>query len=114
MFLNHKWNLYLSDNYLLTVSVGPCFDENKDDQSTNMGGGGCHGKKDTVEACQKLCQDTSGCKRFVYVKNTYNGVHGTGIRKTCCLKDKDDASYKEVQDVVSGPAKCSNHSESIF
>jgi len=92
-----------------TAPTGPCFDENKDDQSTNMGGGGCHGKKDTVEACQKLCQDTSGCKRFVYVKNTYNGVHGTGIRKTCCLKDKDDASYKEVQDVVSGPAKCSNH-----
>ena len=72
-----------------------------------MGGCGC-GKQDTVEACQKLCQATSGCKRFVYVKDTYNGVHGTAARKNCCLKDSNIANYVVVDDIVSGPAQCGN------
>ena len=66
-------------------------------------------KKDNAYECQRLCQETSGCKRFVYITDTYNGVHGTGIRKNCILKDQNPI-YKVVKDIVSGPAKCPSES----
>ena len=86
--------------------VTDCFDKNKDDQSQNMGDD-CT-KKESIRECQILCQETRGCKRFVYVKDTYNGIHGTGMRKCCILKDKSVPIYKIVQGLVSGPAQCFN------
>ena len=83
-----------------------CFNDNKDDQSHNIDSGSSCTKKDSSYECQKSCEETSGCKRFVYIRDTYNGVYGTGIRKCCFLKDQDVPNYKKVQDLVSGPAKC--------
>ena len=86
------------------MPVLDCFDENLDDTSLNMDVGGFVYVY-TIRECQKLCQNTIGCRRFVYIKFRHGG-HGASPRNNCKLKDERIANYKVVQDVVSGPAFC--------
>ena len=83
-----------------------CFSQNEDDASPNMGASRSCQKTNTIQECQMLCQNTNGCKRFVYVTDAYNGDYGIGARGSCCLKDQTLPDYRDVQDVVTGPAQC--------
>ena len=60
-------------------------------------------KKSSVKECQKSCQETNGCKRFVYVTGTHKQADW---RELCCLKNEAVANYKVEQDIVSGPVQC--------
>ena len=71
----------------------------------------CSTKRDTYKECQIMCRETKGCKRFLYIKDTYNGRHGAPARKCCILKNGNDPVYKDLQDAVSGPAQCPGASE---
>ena len=66
---------------------------------------GCTKKMNSRE-CQLLCQQTSGCVRFIYVENTYNGIHGPGARMNCCLRNDLSGEAVFLQDVVAGPVYC--------
>ena len=64
-------------------------------------------KKANEYQCQKLCQETDGCKRFTYVRNTYNGEYATQLLHCCILRDgQDGPKYKVLQGLVSGPVRC--------
>ena len=87
------------------VLESDCFLENQDYQAPNLNHG-CT-KTETVQKCQLLCQETPGCVKFSYLTPFYDGVHGTGVRQNCCLKDDEQAPAMVMQDLVSGPAYCS-------
>ena len=63
-------------------------------------------QKDSVSDCQLLCQQTSGCKAFTYITNSYNGEHGEGARGKCHLKSVNNGPRVRVEGLVSGPKFC--------
>ena len=60
---------------------------------------------DTWDACGKKCDENAACKYFTWVDVTYNGVHGTGIRKRCHLKNVKDG-ISDQAGLISGSKGC--------
>merc|ERR1719402_2074130 len=53
------------------------------------------------------CQSNSRCEFWTWVKPTYNGGHGTGIRKSCFLKSHIGGITK-TQGLISGTKICNS------
>ena len=86
------------------LSLGACFLTHYDYPGDNLNYG-CT-KKDTIEQCKMLCQDTEKCDHFVYVTDNYDGMYGSGLRRNCCLKRATTKALIPVQDVATGPRHC--------
>ena len=56
-------------------------------------------------ACRILCQQNSDCNFWTWIKPTYNGVHGPGIRLKCFLKSSE-AGKEAMDGVMSGTKLC--------
>merc|ERR550519_2383595 len=39
--------------------------------------------------CMSRCQSNGNCEFWTWIKPTYNGIHGTGARRTCHLKSNN-------------------------
>ena len=87
-----------------TFIIDTCFLANKDYPGNNLKFG-CT-RKDSIMECQNLCQATQGCAKFSYVTDTYDGKHGTGARKNCCLKSYATMDLVDETGVISGPRSC--------
>ena len=62
---------------------------------------------ESARDCQKLCQETTHCSKFDYVKDTYDGAQGHSVRKTCVLKGGSSLVLINAESsVVSGPKYC--------
>ena len=55
-----------------------------------------------------LCNENVDCKYWTWVDNTYNGIHGIGIRKRCHLKNKNANGISDVVGLISGAKGCRN------
>ena len=71
--------------------------------------GGFVDRLDTKEACQKHCQDTSGCLYFTWASTDYRI---TGLRKKCFLKDDwNEIEIRPTEGLYSGPKFCPGNCE---
>ena len=66
--------------------------------------------KESASECQTECQNHATCTRFTYVTNSYNGEHGTGIRKCCFFKGTATENLIPMNDVIAGPKTCPSKS----
>ena len=62
---------------------------------------------ESASACRNLCQQNSGCNFWTWVKPTYNGQYGTGIRLICHLKS-NDAGRVVLEGLLSGTRICTS------
>ena len=85
------------------ISAFNCYFENKDFGGPNMNNAAVD-KTDTVQDCQRLCQQTSGCVKFTYL--TDSSDISPEWRKSCVLKDDPLGGLIDKENAVSGPKEC--------
>ena len=73
-----------------------------------------HAKKESASDCQMFCQQTANCSKFVYVKDTYDGVQGHSARKICLLRDGSSMDVIDADNVVAGPKLCPSRIVALF
>ena len=95
---------------LTTQDVTGCTEDNIDYAGHDIA---AQSNVESASACRNLCQQNSGCNFWTWVKPTYNGRHGAGIRLTCHLKS-NDAGRVVLAGLLSGTKICTSGNNILF
>jgi len=78
-----------------------CLEDNQDYFGNDLNA--CRDKTDTASKCQELCQKTTGCVQFTWIKQTF--AEDSRV-KECCMKNKYVSKSSTLNGVISGPKFC--------